>query len=71
MISAGDLQAACDAVTHGKKRGQREPHLVIGTENPTASTKARLAFAGYVMGEENRRRPAFGVIVPFADEPKG
>ena len=27
VISADDLQATCDALTQGKKRGQREPHL--------------------------------------------
>ena len=69
-ISADDLQATCDALTQGKKRGQREPHLVIGTESPSPSDKARLAFAGYALGQENRRRPSFGVIVPFTGGPK-
>ncbi|MGO8751950.1 MAG: IS66 family transposase [Thermoguttaceae bacterium] len=70
VISAGDLQATCDAVTHGKNRGQREPHLVIGTENPSPANKARLAFAGYVLGQENRHRPSFGLIVPFTGDLK-
>ena len=70
VISADDLQATCDALTQGKKRGQREPHLVIGTETPSPLDKARLAFAGYVMGGENRRRPAFGVVVGFSGQSK-
>lgn len=70
VISTGDLQATCDAVTHGRKRGEREPHLVIGTENPSPLNKARLAFAGYSLGEENRRQPSLGVIVPFVGDPK-
>ena len=70
VIATGELQATCDAVTHGKKRGQREPHLVIGTETPSSVNKARLAFAGYALGQENRHRPSFGVIVPFMGEPK-
>ena len=69
IISADDLQATCDALTQGKKRGQREPHLVIGTESPSPSDKVRLAFAGYAIGQENRHRPSFGVIVPFRDNP--
>lgn len=69
VISTGDLQAICDALTHGKKRGQREPHLVIGTENPSPSDKARLAFAGYALGQDGRR-PSFGLIVPFTGNPK-
>jgi predicted RecB family nuclease len=32
--------------------------------------KVRLAFVGYTMGEESHRRPSFGVIVPFAGNPK-
>lgn len=70
VVSVGDLQATCDAVTHGRKRGKREPHLVIGTRTPSSWDKARLAFAGYVLGEGNRRRPSFGVFVPFAGDPK-
>ena len=70
VISADDLQATCDALTHGKKRGQREPHLVIGTETPSPLDKARLAFAGYALGQESRHRPSFGVIVPFTGDPK-
>ena len=70
VISAGDLQATCDALTHGKKRGQREPHLVIGTETPSPLDKARLAFAGYALGQESRHRSSFGVIVPFTGDPK-
>ena len=70
VISADDLQATCDALTQGKKRGQREPHLVIGTETPSSLDKARLAFAGYALGQENRHRPSFGVIVPFTGNPK-
>ena len=64
VISVGDLQATCDALTHGKKRGHREPHLVIGTETPTLLNKSRLAFVGYAIGQESRRRPSVGVIVP-------
>ncbi len=70
VISADDLQATCDALTQGKKRGQREPHLVIGTESPSPLDKARLAFAGYALGQENRHRPSFGVVVPFSGNPK-
>lgn len=70
VITAGDLQATCDALTHGKKRGQQEPHLVIGTETLSSLNKARLAFAGYVLGQESRHRPSFGVIVPFTGDPK-
>ena len=70
VISTDDLQATCDALTQGKKRGQREPHLVIGTESPSSLDKARLAFAGYALGQESRHRPSFGVIVPFAGNPK-
>lgn len=69
-VSAGDLQATCDVPTQGPNRGQREPHLVIGTERPTSSNKVRLAFAGYALGQGSDRRPDFGVIVPFAGEPK-
>lgn len=70
VISADDLQATCDALTQGKKRGQREPHLVIGTETPSPLDKSRLAFAGCALGQESRHRPSFGVIVPFAGNPK-
>ena len=70
VISAADVKATCDAVTHGKKRGQREPHLVIGTENPSPANKARLVFAGYALGHENRHRPSFGLIVPFTGNSK-
>jgi predicted RecB family nuclease len=70
VIAADDLQATCDALTQGKKRGQREPHVVIGTELPTPLDKARLAFAGYVLGQESRHRPSFGLVVPFAGNPK-
>ncbi len=69
VISADDLQATCDALTQGKKRGQREPHLVIGTETPSPLDKARLAFAGHALGQAGRR-PSFGVIVPFTGDPK-
>ena len=69
VTSADDLQATCDALTQGKKRGQREPHLVIGTESPSPLDKARLAFAGHALGQAGRR-PSFGVIVPFTGEPK-
>jgi hypothetical protein len=34
VVSVGDLQATCDAVAHGKKRGEQEPYLVIGTRTP-------------------------------------
>ncbi|MHB1038639.1 MAG: IS66 family transposase [Pirellulales bacterium] len=70
VISADDLHATCDALTHGRKRGQREPHWVIGTETPSLLDKARLAFAGYALGQESRRRPSVGVIVPFSADPK-
>ena len=70
VISADDLQATCDALTNGKKRGQREPHLVIGTESPSPLDKARLAFAGYALGQESRHRSSFGVMVPFSGSPK-
>ena len=70
VVSVGDLQATCDAVAHGRKRREREPHLVIGTRTPSSLDKARLAFAGYTMGEEYGCRPAFGVIVPFAGDSK-
>ena len=70
VISVDDLQATCDALTHGRKRGQREPHLVIGTETPSPLDKARLAFAGYALGQANRHRPSFGVVVPFTGTPK-
>jgi predicted RecB family nuclease len=70
VISAGDLQATCDALAHGKKRGQQEPHLVVGTETPSSLDKARLAFVGYVIGQESHHRPSFGVIVPFTGDPK-
>ncbi len=70
VISADDLQATCDGLTNGRKRGQREPHLVIGTESPSPLDKARLAFAGYALGKESRHRPSFGVIVPFSGDPK-
>lgn len=69
-ISIFDLQATCDTVTQGKKRGQQEPHLVIGTKTPTLLDKARLAFAGYALGQESRKRSSFGVIVPFNGAPK-
>ena len=70
VISADDLQATCDALANGRKRGQREPHLVIGTESASPLDKARLAFAGYALGQENRHRPSFGVVVPFTGDPK-
>jgi len=70
VIACGDLEASCDAVTHGRKRGQREPQLVIGTETPSLLNKIRLAFAGYVLGEEKGRRPSLGGIVPFVGDPK-
>lgn len=70
VVPVGDLQATCEAVTHGRKHGEREPHLVIGTRTPSSSDKAHLAFAGFTLGEKNRRRPSFGVIVPFAGDPK-
>ena len=69
VTSANDLQATCDAVTQGKKRGQREPHLVIGTESPSPSDKALLTFAGYALGQESRHRSTCGVIVPFSGGP--
>ena len=43
---------------------------MIGTETPSPLDKARLAFAGYALGQESRHRPSFGVIVPFAGDPK-
>jgi predicted RecB family nuclease len=70
VISANDLQATCDALTNGKKRRQREPHLVIGTESPSPVDKARLAFVGYALGQESRHRSSFGVIVPFTGDTK-
>jgi len=70
VLSADDLQGTCDAVTPGKKRGQREPHVVIGTDSPMPASKVRLAFAGYVLGQENKKRPSFGLIVPFKGEPR-
>ena len=70
VLSADDLQATCDAVTPGKKRGQREPHVVIGTDSPMPASKVRLAFAGHVLGQENEKRSSCGLIVPFTGEPK-
>ena len=69
VISVGDLQATCDAVTPRRKRGEREPLRVIGTETPTNLDKTHLAFAGYALGEDERR-PSFGVVVPFAGDLK-
>ncbi len=69
VLTARDLQASCDGVIDGNKHGAKEPFLVIGTKHPSSSNKTRLAFAGYVLGEDNRRRPAFGVIVPFIGDP--
>ena len=57
-------------MTHGKKRGQREPHLAVGIQQPSPANKTYLAFAGYALGQENRHRPSFGLIEPFTGDPK-
>ena len=41
---------------------------MIGTESPSPLDKARLAFAGYALGQESRHRSSFGVIVPFTGD---
>jgi predicted RecB family nuclease len=69
IIIAGDLAAQCDAV-RSLARSKREPRLAIGTHTPTPSDKLRLAFAGYVLGEQSRSRPSSGALVPFGESPK-
>lgn len=69
IIVAGDLAAQCDAV-EGSARSKCEPRLAIGTHTPTPSDKLRLAFAGYVLGEQSRSRRPSGVLVPFGEAPK-
>lgn len=74
-ISSGDLDASCDALVQrqqptSKKHAPYEPHLVVGTHSVTVEQKLSLAFAGYVIGEMRRYRPATGYLVTLKQKPQ-
>ena len=73
-VEAANLRADCDAVSQTKQRSNKshrafEPHLVVGTHSVTTDQRLRLTFAGFVIGQTRRYRPATGWIVPMASNP--
>lgn len=75
VVAAEDLVAACDALVKktsesGKAHAHYEPHLVVGTHTATKEQKLALAYAGYVIGQTKRYRPAGGFVVPVGSRPR-
>ncbi len=70
---AGDLVAACDAITRMDSPGKREanePHLVVGAQSPSKKHKLALAFTAYVIGQSETDSPMHGVLVSLSGVPK-
>ena len=68
VLTRGDLQAYCDALTKVKVssslgRFSYEPTVVIGTHKVSKTDRVELAFAGLVLGEVQDRLPDTGQIV--------
>ncbi|MCX5637477.1 MAG: IS66 family transposase [Planctomycetota bacterium] len=74
QISHENFEAVCDGLVQRKRRSPKkhlpyEPYIVVGTYSISMEQKVRLAFAGYVVGEMLRYRPATGIIIPFNRKP--
>ena len=74
QISHENFEAVCDGLVQRKRRSPKkhlphEPYILVGTYSISMEQKLGLAFAGYVVGEMLRYRPATGIIIPFNRKP--
>ncbi|QDU89461.1 Transposase IS66 family protein [Pirellulimonas nuda] len=72
-VLAGDLVAACDAITRKystRRRESSEPHLVVGAQSFTKKHRFALAFAAYVIGQSETILPEHGVLASLGGKPK-